>query len=142
MSIRLATVEDIDLVVEMGLKFIQATNYKDYADEDTIRGLATKIINLPNEEGVILIYENHGMLVATVTPFLFGKLKIAADIAWWIDPEHRGQKAGGELMEAFEYWAKLVGCNFVSMASLDDSVGKYYEKKGYVLQERAYTKEI
>ena len=141
MSIRIATPEDIDLVTEMGLKFAAESNYRDYVDEQALRALVTKVITAPKEEGIVLIHE-HGMIAGIVSQFLFGTFNSATELAWWVDPEHRKTSVGSELLEAFEFWATKVGCKLITMVSIDEQVGKYYEKKGYTLQERTYTKDL
>lgn len=140
--VRIATLEDLDLVVSLGMSFIETTKYKDIASEDKIRELSKKLIETPNEYSIILLYEDFGMLAATVVPFMFGPSIYATEIAWWVSPEKRKSNVGSELLEAFEYWANKVGCEFVTMVSLDDQVSKIYEKQGYKLFERTYLKGL
>lgn len=91
---------------------------------------------------IVLIYDDVGFLAGLATPSLFGDIRQATEMAWWVEPSERGKEAGGELLKAFEFWAKKVGCKLVTMISLNDKVGKYYEKNGYKLYERAYVKEV
>lgn len=140
--IKIATIEDIDIIVSMAMKFISESNYKNYGNEIALRALVERVLNAPDEDSIVLLYEDKGMIAGITSQFLFGTFKSATELAWWIDPEHRKSRLGSELLEAFEYWAKKVGCKLITMISIDDNVGKYYEKKGYVLQERTYTKEL
>jgi len=48
------------------------------------------------------------------------------------------------LMQAFEGWAKEVGCKFASMCDMHDlqDLQPLYERKGYKLTEKSYVKEL
>lgn len=142
MSVRIATAEDKDLVIQMANKFIASTEYAEQADADKISNMIDVFISSDGNDKLLILYDDIGMLAGIVTEFPFGKNRVATDVAWWVEPDERGKKAGKELLEAFEFWAKKVGCSMVTMVCLDDQLGKYYEKKGYRLFERAYMKEI
>lgn len=140
--IRIATKEDFDLVLNMALKFSASSPYAKYTDVDKLKILIETFLEEDRSKSIILLHSDKGMLAAIVTPFLFGNIKLSTEVGWWVEPEARGLKIGKELLDAYEYWAKQVGCSLVTMSSLDDSVGKYYEMNGYTLYERAYIKEI
>lgn len=140
--LRIADIADYKLVEDMSFKFIETTGYTDYYDKDTISRLIEHILTSPNETNIILLHGEDGMLAGMTTPFVFGTQTVATEIGWWVEPDKRKSSIGSELLEAFEFWAKKVGASFVSMGSLDDSLGKFYEKRGYKLYERAYMKVI
>ena len=127
----------------MASKFMETTGYTEYSDEETISNLIINILTGKQNEMIILLKPGVGFLAGMASPFLFGPHLIASEIAWWIEQEKRNSGIGKELVEAFEYWAKNVaGCTMITLTSLDDNVGKFYEKKGYALYERAYMKEL
>ena len=137
---RIAELEDIDTVLQMAMKFVAATGYKDYANEETIKDLIKHYIESPRDEYIIVL-DDFGFIAGRCTGFPFGPGKIASETAWWIDPDSRGQNRGQKLMQAFEYWAKNVAqADMISMTSLDKDVEKIYRKSGYKLYERAYMK--
>jgi GNAT superfamily N-acetyltransferase len=140
--IRIATEEDFELVREFALKFLDSLPYRTIVDEDKVDEIVKTFLKSDRTERVVLMYGDIGMLAGSVTPFIFGNVIMASEIGWWIEPEHRGKAAGRELLKAFEYWAKQVGCSAITMVSLDERLGKFYEKNGYKLYERAYVKEI
>ena len=141
--IKIATTEDFSEVMEMAMKFISSTDYAKYADEQIVRNLIETALTGAQNEMIILLIPGVGFLGGQTSPFAFGQHLLASEVAWWINEEQRKTGAGAELIEAFEYWAKNVaGCTIISLTSLDDNVGKFYEKKGYKLYERAYMKEI
>ncbi len=140
---RIATIEDHDEVLEMSLKFMDSTGYTEYSNEATISNLINTILSGKQNEMIILLKPGVGFLAGMSSPFVFGPHFIASEIAWWINEDKRKDGAGAELVEAFEYWAKNVaGCTMITLTGLDDEIGKFYEKKGYKLYERAYMKEL
>lgn len=140
---KIATTEDTQEIVDMAMKFMATTGYTEYSNEEVITQLVNNILTGKQNEMIILLEPGVGFLAGMSSPFVFGPHFLASEIAWWIEPDHRGNGTGAELIDAFEYWAKNVaGCTMISLTSLDDSVGKFYEKKGYALYERAYMKEL
>jgi GNAT superfamily N-acetyltransferase len=140
---KIATLDDVAEVLEMSMKFMSGVGYAEYSDEQNIRNLIESIVTGRQDQMIILLKPGVGFIAGQVTPFVFGPHYIAGEIAWWINEDHRKDGSGAELLEAFEYWAKNVcGCTMITLTSLDDSVGKFYEKKGYKLYERAYMKEL
>ena len=140
---KIATIEDTTEIVEMAMKFMATTGYTEYSNEETITQLVNNILTGQQNEMIILLKSGVGFLAGMRSPFVFGPHFIASEIAWWIEPDKRKEGTGAELVEAFEYWAKNVaGCTMITLTALDDSVGKFYEKKGYKLYERAYMKQL
>ncbi len=140
---KIATIEDHDEVLSMAMKFMAQTGYTEYSNEETISNLINTILSGKQDEMIILLKPGVGFLAGMRSPFVFGPHFVASEVAWWINEDKRGNKDGAELIEAFEYWAKNVaGCTIITLTGLDDSIGKFYEKKGYKLYERAYMKEL
>lgn len=140
---KIATIDDLAEVLEMSNKFMSSTGYQKYSDEQTISNLIEAIVTGPQDTMIILLLPGVGFLAGQSSPFAFGPHLLASEIAWWINEDQRRTGAGGELIEAFEYWAKNVArCSIITLTGLDDDIGKFYEKKGYKLYERAYMKEL
>ena len=142
MGLRVATIEDLPIILNLAMKFAKSSPYSEYVNEDKIKKIAEGFLSSEHQDKIILLYDDIGMIVGLVSPFMFGNNRVATELAWWIEPNERGKKAGKELLDAFEFWAKKVGCSIVTMMSLDDKIGKYYEKRGYKLSEMSYMKEI
>lgn len=139
---KIATHEDFEAIFKMAMNFLNASPYKDLGDEDSIATIIGDILNSSPTERII-IFSDVGFIVGAVTPFLFGPHKLATEVAWWVEPDYRGNGEGLKLLEAFEYWAKNVAeVKLISMSSLDKTVEKYYKKNGYKLYERAYMKVL
>lgn len=140
---KIATIEDLEEITEMSMKFVETTRYSDYADIETIQSLIKKIITGEQNQAILLIEPGKGFLAGMSSPFALGPHLLASEIAWWVEPEYRKAGVGKLLMEAFEYWAKeKAGCTMVSMAVLGDDPGDFYEKSGYKLYEKAYLKVL
>jgi GNAT superfamily N-acetyltransferase len=140
MNIRIADTKDIPSILEMAKKFISTTKYT--YDEGVIEHLVTSLLAADKTLAIILISDG-GFIAGVSNQFVFGLHRQATELAWWVEPEARSKGVGKELLDAFEYWAQNVAkCKTVTMVSLDDELGKYYEKNGYELFERAYMKEF
>lgn len=140
---RLALPDDFDEVLEMSYKFLNSVVYKNYyttnAVESMIRDTLTHVYN---RNTVIFLEPGAGIIAGLACPFLYGECLVASELAWWVEPTMRSTKVGKELMDAFEDWARNEGCKLITMISIDDTLGKYYEKRGYSLYEHAYMKEL
>lgn len=141
MGLRIATIEDFDLVMSLAGNFVKNSPYSDYVDEGRLEGLVKAFLTSDGTDKVIILSDDCGMLAGHIAPFAFGQSLIAMELAWWVEPSERGKSVGKELLEGFEFWAKRNGCKLISLACLDDSVGKFYERRGYKLYERTYFKE-
>lgn len=134
--------DDLDTIVEMAMKFVAMTGYDQLSNVDDIKLLAQEVLEAPRDQCIVLL-DDFGFIAGRATKFPFGPYLIASEIAWWIDPDSRGENKGAKLMEAFEYWAKNVAkCDMISMTSLNATVEKIYKRKGYKLYERAYMKVL
>lgn len=141
--IRIAGIADYEVVYKMALEFIRTTAYADIFDEPTLNAIVVQFLEETTLNRVILLdSEGRGMLAGARVPFIFGQHSNATEVGWWVYPEHRKSGLGIELLQAFEYWAQQAGCRFVTMISLDNALGKFYEKQGYSLMERTYMKDL
>lgn len=62
---------------------------------------------------------------------------------WWVSPEAKGN--GGHLLKRFEKWAKMNGCDSVSIGCLarlwDKRHQQIYERMGYKMEGMNFVKE-
>lgn len=144
-KVREATIDDIEEILRMVLAFKEASPFKDFeVDEEYFRYFINSMISSPVSSVFILEEEKAiGMLAATINdnhPLMY-QSKLAAELAWWVDPEHRG-KSSLKLFNAFEKWAVDKNCSYVSVSSLDDRIGGLYESLGYTKTEVSYMRKI
>lgn len=140
---KVATIEDMEEILSMSMKFMSETGFSEFSDEEYIKLTIEDVLLSPQNQKIILLEPGVGFLAGTVLPFPFGPHLMASEIAWYIHPEHRGKKTGSEFLKAFEYWAKeKAGCKMVNMMCLDERLDKYYTNNGYKLYERTYMKVL
>lgn len=141
--LKVATLEDFDIIKSMVLKFIATTEYADVYDEETINELILKILSSPKEEKIIFLHGDQGFIAGAITPFIFGvQHKVATELGWWVEPEVRKTNVAKELVGIFEAWAIKLGAKLITLISLDENTGKLYEKNNYKLCERAYVRKL
>lgn len=86
---------------------------------------------------VLLLLEGNdlaGLLVGVCTTPAFSEDRFAAEIGWYIAPEHRGKYNAANMVQLFEDWAESKGASFVAMTSQrksDKDPSKLYEILGY-----------
>lgn len=112
-------------------------------DEEKVKKIIAKWLVAPTDEKICLLHGKDGMLAGFIAPFLLGQASIATEITWWVKPSARKKNVGAELVNAFEYWAKKLGCVYVTMSCYaDNDIGDFYKSIGYELHEKAYIKEL
>lgn len=148
--IRAATLEDIRRIVEMSERFYPHTSYyKDSQMEfspEACGALAIAMI----EGGCMQVAELDGKVVGMIglmfIPFMFNpKYMVGAEVIWWVEPECWGSGVGQNLLETAEAIAKIHGLKHIQMVDLPNSTlsaARLYERNGYMLTERCYTKRI
>lgn len=148
MTIRKATLEDMPQLMAMGEQFAQ---YAPYDVEYSAASTEQFLIGLWNMGGVTLVSEVDGRIAGAIcgaiSPVWYApSTRIAGELAWWVDPNHRGGRHAIGLVKAFEQWAKDNGASFVSLCDMringDYPAGPLFERMGYHTAERTHTKEI
>ena len=92
----------------------------------------------------LLIAERDGVIVGMLgfiihAHFISGE-KIAGEVFWWTEPEHRGD--GMRLLKEMERRAREAGCKYMQMVSPTEKVAKFYERLGYEFMESTYQREL
>lgn len=139
---RIATADDTDLIVSMTMKFLSSVPYGELFTEEAVRNVVEGLLSSDKKDAIVIAIEDKGFIAGIAKKFPYGETLIATEIGWWVEPEHRKSNVGGQLIDAFEYWASQVGCERVTMMCLTEELRGYYEKRGYVLSELAFMKEI
>jgi GNAT superfamily N-acetyltransferase len=151
-KIRFAVEQDIPTLVGWGEKFWEHTWFKQELDQEYCgQSVAFLLQGLMNDDhGFVLVVEDEeqqvrGFALIAVSPFVFNlNRKMAGELAWYVDPEYRGHRAGLTLLKKAELVAQRRGCDYLSMISMNHSmnVGPLYEKVGYSPAETTYIKEL
>jgi hypothetical protein len=84
-----------------------------------------------------------GVLLAAAGEHPFGRVWLARETVWWIDPGHRGS-AAPRMLDAYEAWARDRSCAFAGMAGMGDDpeVAKLYLRRGYRVAEKHFLKVL
>ena len=103
------------------------------------------------DQGLLLVAESGGQVVGfaagALSPLMGNNDYLAgSELAWWVEPEHRGGRLGIQLMKGLENAARTAGCDFWSMiymqSCMPEAVERMYQKMGYVLKETTYGKRL
>lgn len=147
MIIRKATLEDLDFIVEEGIKFLEyhPMNLQIDLDIDNLYTLGELLI----KEHILLIAEEGttrlGMISGLVTPHIYNpSCLVVQELFWWVLPEHRTTTAALKLLKAFEQEAKKQGADVIAMVSTvyTPTLDKVYKRYNYRPVESSYFKEI
>lgn len=148
MIVRKATREDIPRIVEMAERFYATTPYAEHVPmaKESAAGLAI----LTMESGVMLVAECGegvvGMVCLYVDQFTFNiNRTVAHELAYWIEPEHRGGMLAARILKAIEAACLELGVDWIHMAHLPTSpemTGRLYERFGYSVSGTNYMKVI
>lgn len=148
--LKLLEEHDIPRVVELGRNFFDASPYNSLTfSEQATENFLYACLARPENNICILAVEDEevvGALVGSISNLPFSEDTVAAEIAWWVEPDYRKGTVGRDLKEAYEYWAIKMGAKKISMALLSGDYEKlldrYYRSTGYVKAETAYVKDI
>lgn len=83
-----------------------------------------------------------GVLMACAFEHPFGAGRMAKETVWYVAPAARGRGAI-KMLDAYEAWARSVGCVSAGMASLaTNDVSSLYERRGYSAVETHFMKPL
>lgn len=152
MTIRAATLADIDEVYTISREFQATSPYRDHEiSDDKFYSFLTYYLTPKPLEHIVLVYEKEkieGLIAAQVTTgnHFFSEHKIATELVWFVRPKARNGSAPIRLLHAYEEWAELVGCQKVSLTVVEgesrEMLTRMYNKMGYESTEETFVREI
>jgi GNAT superfamily N-acetyltransferase len=148
-NVRPATPDDLPRIVAMGRKFWSQTAYAPHVIycPDSIAGSALQMM----DTGLLLVADVDGVAVGAVglmtTPLYANRdVLAAAELYWYVEPEHRDNGAGRALLAAIENAARDAGVKVLGMMALEavepDKAAAIYKLMGYVPAERTFLKVL
>lgn len=150
--LKLATQDDRQEVLRMCRLFYEASPFYPTVSfsPQKIEALFDLAIETGHSQVLVLLYIESskvcGMVVGLASETPFSTDVVASELAWWVDPEYRGTRKAGDLVLAYEAWARHIGCKHVTMALLpqltNPKVERYYDRLGYKKTEISYIKEL
>lgn len=140
--IRKALASDIPRIVEMTIRFHQESAYSQHIgfNPQQIAALTTKVVF----DGICLVSEHEGEVFGVIgllilPHFVSGEM-VANEVAWWVEPEHRGD--GVRLVREAEKLARAAGAKRIQMIAPTEQVGLVYQRLGYGYVETAWDKQL
>lgn len=145
--IRHATGDDVYELASLGKHFSDSSPYAKYWDEDQLVSSLYRLLSL--ETVGIFVAQKDGKIVGAIAGMVAPmwcnpSLLIVAELAWWVEVEHRG-RVGHLLLKELEEWSHDVGAVIVSInevPSMNSNVGKLLTRRGYSMLEATYCKEL
>ncbi len=143
--LKLGTYDDFADIKRMAKAFFEASPYVEFGvDDSRVEELIHVFLQDGQDNKVLILWTADGkpvgVLAAAAETNLFNNQRMAGELIWWIDPEHRKSKAAGEMLKAYDYWWKTLGCQFGTLVDLMGNLDVYYKRKGYRRQEATYLK--
>ncbi len=145
--IRKATEEDFDDILLLSAEFWLHTQFSEPFDAEHTRNM----VQLAYDNQLLAVLEIDSAIVGfcagVCAPLMASPHAVAGtELAWWVDPNHRGGKNGIALLQFMEQLAKDAGVKYWTMVTMESSmpeiVGRMYEKMGYRKSETSYTKVL
>lgn len=145
--IRKAVESDIPVCVEMTRDFCKINGYQDHIpfDEETVKewmavGIQQGMLSVAVKDNEVV-----GFVLGVISPSIVNKdILVGCELAWWMQPKHRGGRLGIQLLKHIEVSAKENGAKIWSMMCLEalepDKVERMYMKLGYKKSERTSIK--
>ncbi|MDQ0456051.1 GNAT family N-acetyltransferase [Rhizobium paknamense] len=102
--------------------------------------------HLDNPQACALVLDDggtaHGLLLAAAFDHPFGAGLYAKETVWFIAPQARG-RGGLKMLDAYEAWARTIGCAAIGMAALStNDVSRLYQRRGYSAAETHFLKHL
>ena len=132
-----STKEDFSALVCCGLHFGNEKAYNpDY--------LRNTFIPLLIDSGIVLVSsDKDGAILGTVSPHPYNPdYLVATEFMWWVKEDKRNSSIGYRLLKEFEAFAKEAGADVVAMTLMANSPVTSFEKRGYIMKEMSFIKEI
>jgi GNAT superfamily N-acetyltransferase len=146
MTIRQATVADLDALLDMSRQFAAEAAYR------TVIGYAPdhlrQVIPMFLELGAVFVADVDGalvgMLAGVIAPHVLSGERTAEELAWWVAPAHRGRSIGPRLLKAAEVW---IAQQDVRLFKLAVPIGQprlaaFLKRRGYVSLETVFVRRL
>ena len=148
--LRIATPEDVPILVKFARHFHEASPYKLLAfDAGKTKEAFHKVTSGMLYDGVAIVALHDdkpiGFIAGMASEPLFSRARISMELGWWIEPDYRGTKASVLIYSAYEDWAKRVKCDAIQGAYLpgvSPELDGFYKKRGYLQVESSYLKVL
>lgn len=144
--IRRAWPADAPEMVKMGSEFWHLSPWAIHAPFDAAAFGANLLSWIEAPYALVLTDGEACMSVAMLCSLYANpNFTVCQELFWWVAPHARG-KLGFDLMEAMEREAAVSGADLMQVGATEamrpEAVGRLYERHGYSLSDRTYTKAL
>jgi hypothetical protein len=126
LSLKLAELNDLDCIVDFTIRLIKDTNLPIPPDVLKIKTIIEKVLQGDKNENIIILVCHDdipvGVIGCAVSHPLWSEAKIAIELLLYVTTSERNGSALRRLLEAYRYWAKKVGCEYVTYASYKNGI--------------------
>ena len=146
--IRAGTEEDLDQLVELSRRFLNASPYSAFTtvNESRVRNMLLGVLEFG---GLFVAVEDErivGAIAGQILTQWYDSTPVAAELGWWVEPELRGRPSAIGLLRAFERWGAERGAVGVVLSDLlvagEAPAGELFERLGYEVVERSHFKKL
>jgi RimJ/RimL family protein N-acetyltransferase len=137
-TVRSATDAEIPRLVAMGQRFRAESSYSAFLADNPDR-MAELGRTLLAKDGLLLAERDGsiiGMLGFIVHDHFIDGERLAGEVFWWMEPEHRGE--GLKLVEEAKRRARLAGAKALDMIAPNKKVARLYGHLGYEFVESTH----
>lgn len=151
LNVRLATLDDVDDIIRLATMIgVNSMFSKLSVDLTKLRGSITDFVLDKSGDRFVLVSVDGDKVVGSVAGYCYAPLmtheKIAVEVLLALDEEFKTLGRGKEMMDAYEYWAKMKGCRQIQYGFLtegaDPRMKKMYERRGFTMGEETFYKMI
>ena len=120
MVVRGAVFDDYESIKRFMIDFANANPFKGLHNPHYNDMYANRLIDKIRKNGVALVAEKDGEIIGMLLAMVQGDIwlpiiKTMREVAWWVDPEHRGSSAGAKLLAEYtKVGDQLVDNNIIS----------------------------
>ena len=120
MTVRGAVFDDYEAIKRFMIDFANANPFKGLHNPHYKDMYANRLIDKIRKNGVALVAEKDGEIIGMLLAMVQGDIwlpiiKTMREVAWWVDPEHRGSSAGAKLLAEYtKVGDQLVDNNIIS----------------------------
>ena len=137
-ALRQADAADLSALLRMAARFADEAGHG--LPFDAAHATASFARAMMSDDALVMVLDvaghPRGMLAAVVTDSALAPVRVASELAWWIDPGARSLEAANAMLDGYEAWARARGCAVCGMALLGDQRGgAVYARRGYAPAE-------
>jgi GNAT superfamily N-acetyltransferase len=145
-KVRTAVESDVHEFAVLVKRFVKEAKYVITMDMDLVVKNFHEGLKNPEICWIVLEEDDEvvGFLAGATNSPLFSRDKIGVELGWYVHPEHRDGHSAIKLMVSFEQWCKKQRCKYITMCDIHtlQDLQPLYERRGYVLTEKSYMKEV